>query len=227
MQSPSHVASRKRTLANVANARDSLQHIIAERTLTSRPLLIRKFRAIATVSAAFAALAFVRSAEAQNLLVNGGFEAGVFSPWTRSGNTVQVAVTCGGGAQEGNCDATLGAPGGIIGRLEQSVATTIGTTYTFSFWNSQAPGNTSSFAAYIGGLTAYSESTAQSYAYTKRTFTYVAIGATTNIAFEYQNFNNFAHLDNVSLVTTTPEPSTYALMAAGLLALGAVARRRK
>ena len=37
---------------------------------------------------------------------------------------------------------------------------------------------------------------------------------------------NYLNVDNLS-VTLTPEPSTYALVAAGLLALGIAARRRR
>jgi len=54
-----------------------------------------------------------------------------------------------------------------------------------------------------------------SYAWNPATSSYLVNG----------NLNNFA-IDNLSTVAAVPEPSTYALMALGLMGLGGVARRR-
>jgi hypothetical protein len=53
-----------------------------------------------------------------------------------------------------------------------------------------------------------------------------ASGASSTLEFTFQNPNSFWLLDDVSVVAV-PEPETYALFAAGLLALAAVARRRR
>ena len=59
------------------------------------------------------------------------------------------------------------------------------------------------------------------------TFSFVATEATSSLFFAggYDS-NHYIGLDNVS-VTAVPEPETYAMMLAGLAAIGSIARRRK
>jgi fibronectin-binding autotransporter adhesin len=91
------------------------------------------------------------------LIVNGGFEGGTFggqhtpNSWTLIG---QAGLQAGGQAQTG-CGRTGGscyrdgAVGGVDG-LYQSFATTIGQTYTISFWLEADGGSTASAIVQIG-----------------------------------------------------------------------------
>ena len=58
---------------------------------------------------------------------------------------------------------------------------------------------------------------------------FIATGSQTKLGFRALGTQNTHgdHLDNILVVATVPEPSTYALFGAGLLALGVVARRRR
>ncbi len=77
-----------------------------------------------------------------NVVMNPGFETGDFTDWSLSGNTEDTLVTdrnlaAKGAASyaphSGNDYALLG-PIGSLGSLSQTIATTAGQSYTFSWW---------------------------------------------------------------------------------------------
>lgn len=161
------------------------------------------------------------SVQAQNLVLNPGFETGTFSSWTQGGDLsfTGVGTTT---VHSGTFSAFLGPL--TAGTLSQSIATTAGQRYNVSFWLQCDVGTPNSFAASFAGVPVITTITnSGGFPYTQ--FSLNNILAPTNsslLLFTFSNPPAFWHLDDVS-VTAVPEPSTAALL--GVMAAGALGLR--
>jgi len=178
---------------------------------------------LALCALAFSAFTFTPAANAQNLIVNGGFEDG-FASWTLTPGTFSFAGNDPMFAQSGNGFANLESTGSIAS-LSQSFATVVGQTYSISFFLANDSGVTPNFfAAFFNGTQGYSTTNATVFGYTQIQFNAVATTTSSTLQFQFRHDDDFFRLDTVTVI---PEPSTNALMilsAAGLL--GVVQYRR-
>jgi hypothetical protein len=182
---------------------------------------------VVMVAAAALALAGVAKAGPVNLVDNGSFETGDFTGWTQGGNTGSTAVLSGAyyvysGAEDGTYFAVLG-PVGSDGTLDQSLATTVGDTYTLSFYLASVGDSPSDFSASLGGTTLYSVIDPNSGgAYTQYVFGYTATSSSTDLNFTFRDDPAFMALDNIAVTLGAPSVPESKTLAAGLLALPAL-----
>ncbi|MBV9937729.1 MAG: carbohydrate binding domain-containing protein [Acidobacteriaceae bacterium] len=176
------------------------------------------------VVAAFALLSGSFLASAANLVVNSGFETGDLSGWALSGtnsdpsdNGIYYGVD-GADAHSGNYGAYFGPIGGIL-KLDQTLATSPGATYTISFWLAQSPATpapyVNSFTASFGGATLYSQVGVPSSGFTQYSFSSTASSNSSILEFGFRNDTGYFSLDDASVTTSdtvVPEPVTSLLV---------------
>ena len=199
-----------------------------------KPSVLRSIFCIATLAGV---CALVRQVNAQNIVADPGFEASADDP---NGNAFSPAWTLvetngfsvvGGDsalAHSGNNYAALSPDFDATGSLFQTLSTTPGASYDFSFWMahdvSTAIDTTNFIEVFWNGAPApvwsFPDVQVQGYLnYVVPNLT--ATGTSTTLEFRYHDNDDFFRVDDVSVTAAVPEPSTvsFAMVGFGLLAL--------
>jgi hypothetical protein len=142
------------------------------------------------------------------LVVNGGFEAGNFSGWTQSGDLsatgVGNAATLAGlgGTVHGGTYAAYFGPAGGLGYLAQTLATTAGRSYTVDFWLSHPYSDTGRGVRWqltAGGNVLADVSDPGNFDYTEFRYQFTATGSSTELKFGFVEPPQYFFLDDVTV----------------------------
>ncbi|MGD0262730.1 MAG: immunoglobulin domain-containing protein [Verrucomicrobiota bacterium] len=138
------------------------------------------------------------------LVQNGGFEAGNFSAWTLSGNTNLMAVTTNAFAVHSGAHGAEFGPAGSLGFLSQTVPTVPGSAYLISAWLDSLDGKApNEFIVQWNGNTLFDQANLGAIGWTNLQFIVTATGASTVLAFGFQDDPSYLALDDVSVLAMT------------------------
>lgn len=175
-------------------------------------------------------------AVAGNLVANCGFETGNLSGWSVPAPPNSPAMIGNSAGNSGVYGAIFNQVGGFgtatgYGAIRQTLATNPGQAYTISFFGyTNAPGPDNGIRLLFDGVTVFSQPLLNN---AFQRFTTTGVAATASVVFEVQGYNDPGRdfvddfvITPAAAATVTPEPATWVLLGAGLLACGAAARRR-
>lgn len=202
-----------------------------------------------------AAVVMSGTAHAASIITNGSFEQGSYVPSSPAFNTLGTGsgaitgwdVTSGSvdwvnqgywDAQDG--DFSVDLAGGVPGSIAQTFATVAGTLYTVTYWVSGNPDGGDFHKDFVVAAINGSQVLASSsnhgdkapghrdMQYYENTFQFTAQGASTTLSFASGSDEGAygAVLDNVTVTSAVPEPTTWAMMLVGFGVVGASMRRR-
>jgi hypothetical protein len=138
-----------------------------------------------------------------NLVLNGGFEAGSFTNWTRSGNLSEAYVVSVTNNAEYVLSGTYGGqfgPSLTLGYLAQGLPTQPGEGYLLSWWLNSHPtgGSTTVFQASWNGANVYAVTNLGATGWTNLAYKVTATGTNTVLQFGFRSDgSSLFGLDNV------------------------------
>jgi len=148
--------------------------------------------------------------QAQNIVINGGFESGTgqtIPGWALTG-TVDTGIETGSDVYQGTQSVYFGEVGSTA-TLSQNLSTIIGTAYMLSYaLGNPFGGSPSSFDVLVGGVNVQSLTNPAIFPYTVFTRNFTAASTSTSLAFVGRHDPDYFYLDAVSVtpVPVTPVP---------------------
>jgi hypothetical protein len=204
--------------------------------------------ALCSVIPAFAATNLVTDGSFESAALTAGtyalYGGGSLAGWTAlPGDQIEVRDAIVGTAKDGNNFVELDSANNSS--MLTTIDTTAGQTYSLTFWYSGRPASSSYNGAFPGGVVPASSdglsvnygtgaiavasptNTTSDNLWTEFTTVFEATGSSTTLMFSATGTDDSygSSLDDIS-VLAVPEPATMAMMAAGLLGLLGLGRRR-
>jgi hypothetical protein len=187
---------------------------------------VKPFRSALLAAIAFAAVSgFAVQANAAslcdgiagNLVLNCGFETGSLSHWSIVNEVTHIANADPIRVHSG--DYGFAASDAL---LKQSIATVAGASYEVTVWYRSIGQFPSDFSVTFDGVTGFSLSDPPDADWTAYRFNVVAGGVAALLQIGARQDTSYAGIDDISVVAIAAEPTSLAVLSAGLAGMGLV-----